>query len=361
MDQTDASAINLVMAFAPASLLVEKKELYDEIAGMFPQAQILIASACDEFIDEYHSAEDLMLTAIAFEHARVKTAMTDMATTRNSFDAGYYLSRAFNHELLRALLVFCDGHRVNASQLAFSLQQYIPSDVIITGAIAGSSDTDSLIGLNCSPASGRIACIALYGERLQVAYGNESGWIPFGPERIVTRSKSNTVYEIGSMPILEVYNLYLRDPRYLINGRPVLFPVAVRFENSQGTVIRTIQSIDEELCSITYSGNVPEGSRITLLRTHRESMIQGAAQAVTMATGQCQGTAELALVMSCRERQSILNEKINDEIKAMKNALNPRTALSGLFTPGEIAPAGPDMKCELFKQSVIVTAISESL
>ncbi len=361
IDGIDSADINLVMAFAPVTMLLEKNDLYAEISGMFPEAQILIVSASDEFIDSCRNPEELMLTAIGFEHARIKTAMTDMNTTRNSFDAGYYLSRAFPHDELQSVLVFCDGKKANASQLAFSLQQYIPSHVIITGAIAGSSDTDSLIGLNCPPEPGRIACIAFYGKQLQVAYGNASGWIPFGPERIVTRSKNNTVYEIGGMPILEVYNLYLRDPKYLINGKPMLFPVAVRFENSQGSVIRTIQSIDEDLRSITYSGNVPEGSKITLLRTHHEALIQGAASAVTMATEQLNVPAELVFVISCRERQKLLNDKINDEIKAIKNALSTQTALSGMFTSGEIAPAGPDMKCELFKQSVIATAISESL
>jgi hypothetical protein len=358
-DHVEHHEIDLVLGFAPSGMLKEGN-LYDEVSTLFPMAQIILSSSAGEFIDDKLSDDALTLTAIRFEKAKVKTAMTDITTSKNSFEAGYYLSRAFEHKGLRSLILFCDGQQVNASQLAFSLQQYLPPDVIITGGLAGSQDKQpSLIGLNSQPAAGRIACIGFYGEELKVTYGNNSGWIPFGPERKVTRSKNNTVYELGGIPVLEVYNLYLRDRKYNIAGSQMLFPIAVRFENSAGTVIRTIQSVDEGLFSITYSGNVPEGSKVSLLRADSDSLINGAANAVSLSTQQMP-SPELAIIMSCAERRNILNGRSSEELLAIKNALGRNTAISGLFTPGEIAPAGPDLKCELFKQSVIVTAISEN-
>lgn len=358
-DEVEHYEMDLVLAFAPAGLL-SKGNLHEEIAGMFPMAQVLISSASGEFIGDRVTDDELTLTAIRFEKAKAKTAITDIATSKNSFEAGYYLSRAFEHDGLRSLIVFCDGEHVNASQLVFSLQQYLPADVIITGGLAGAQDKQaSLIGLNNKPAEGRIACIGLYGKDLRVSYGNQSGWMPFGPERKVTRAKNNTVYELGGIPVLEVYNLYLRDRKYNMPGSQMLFPIAVRFENSSGTVIRTIQSIDEGLFSITYSGNVPEGSRVSLLRTDCDSLISGAAGAASVTMNQLPAP-ELAIIMSCAERRTLLNGRTSEELSALKNAFGTHTAISGLFTPGEIAPAGPDLKCELFKQSVIVTAISEN-
>lgn len=358
-DQVEHFEIDLVLAFAPSAMLKEGN-LHEEISGMFPMAKVMLSSASGEFIGENLTDDSLMLTAIRFEKATVKTAMTDISTSKNSFEAGYYLSRAFDHKGLRSLFVFCDGQQVNASQLVFSLQQFLPSDVIITGSLAGTQDRQaSLIGLNNQPAPGRIACIGLYGEDLKVSYGNNSGWIPFGPERKVTRSKNNTVYELGGIPVLEVYNLYLRDRKYNIPGSQMLFPIAVRFENSSGTVIRTIQSVDESVFSITYSGNVPEGAKVSLLRADCDSLINGAAGAASLITEQLP-SPELAIIISCAERRSILNGRTSEELSALKNAFGHHTAISGVFTPGEIAPAGPDLKCELFKQSVIVTAISEN-
>lgn len=358
-DEVENYEIDLVLAFAPFGMLKEGN-LHEEITGMFPMAQVILSSSSGEFIGDKLSYNELSLTAIRFEKAKVKTALTDISTCKNSFDAGYYLSRAFEHKGLRSLIVFCDGQQVNASQLVFSLQQYLPPHVIITGGLAGTDEKSaSLIGLNNKPAAGRIACIGLYGEALRVSYGNKSGWMPFGPERIVTRSKNNTIFELGGIPVLEVYNLYLRDRKYNIPGSQMLFPIAVRFENSAGTVIRTIQSIDEGLFSITYSGNVPEGAKVSLLRADCDSLINGAASAASV-TMQQLPSPELAIIMSCAERRTILNGRTSEELIALKNAFGQQTAISGLFTPGEIAPAGPDLKCELFKQSVIVTAISEN-
>lgn len=357
-DDVENYEIDLALVFAPSGML-QDSNLHEEITAMFPMAQVILSSASGEFIDDKLSDDELSLTAIRFEKAKVKTAMTDIATSKNSFEAGYYLSRAFEHKDLRSLIVFCDGQQVNASQLVFSLQQYLPPDVIITGGLAGTNEKSaSLIGLNSKPAAGRIACIGFYGENLRISYGNNSGWIPFGPERKVTRSKNNTIFELGGVPVLEVYNLYLRDRKYSIPDSQMLFPIAVRFENTSGTVIRTIQSIDEGLFSITYSGNVPEGSKVSLLRADCDSLINGAADAASV-TKQKLPSPELAIIMSCAERRTILNGRTSEEIVALKNALGKQTAISGLFTPGEIAPAGPDLKCELFRQSVIVTAISE--
>lgn len=357
-DEVENYEVDLVLAFGPPEIVC-RENLYQEIRDMFPMAQVILSSASAGFIDDRLANGELTLTAIRFEKSKVKTAITDIAASKNSFDAGYYLSRAFPHEGLRSLMVFCDGRHVNASQFVFSLQQYLPSQVIITGGVSGAKEIEpSFIGLNNKPSEGRIACIGFYGESLNISYGNQSGWIPFGPERTVTRSKNNTVYELGGIPVLEVYNLYLRDRKYCPSGTPVLFPIQVRFENTLGTVIRTIHSIDESDFSITYSGNVPEGSKVSLLKADGDSLISGAADAAFVTMQQIPAP-ELALVISCNERRGILNGRTTEEITAFKKTFGSQTAISGVYVPGEIAPAGPDLKCELFKQSVIVTAISE--
>jgi hypothetical protein len=38
-----------------------------------------------------------------------------------------------------------------------------------------------------------------------VSFASFGGWIPFGPERIITKSEANILYEIDGQPALDLY------------------------------------------------------------------------------------------------------------------------------------------------------------
>lgn len=358
-DQVENYEIQLVLAFGAFSLF-KQDEIYIFIRNQFPMASILFNSSAGEIIGTQTNENSVSVTAIQFEKSKIKTAITDISTCKNSFDAGYYLTRAFDPVGLKNVLLICDSTKVNASQLVFSMQKYFPKDVMITGGLAAPADQqESLIGLNNKPESGKIAAIGFYGNSIQVSFGNMSGWQPFGPERTITRSKDCTVFEAGGIPILEIYNLYLRDKAYRIPVSEMLFPIAVRFDENSFPVIRTIKSVNEGDFSITYAGSVPEGARITLLRSTREQLIEGAKSSAEMTLQGMSHHPELAIVISCSERKRMLEERLNEEIQAVTKIFGNDTALTGFYAPGEISPASIDLKSELFNQSVIITALSE--
>jgi hypothetical protein len=44
-----------------------------------------------------------------------------------------------------------------------------------------------------------------YGDSLDISYSSFGGWIPFGPERVITKAEGNILYEIDGQPALDLY------------------------------------------------------------------------------------------------------------------------------------------------------------
>ena len=55
-----------------------------------------------------------------------------------------------------------------------------------------------------------IIAVGFYGS-LVVTYGSVGGWDSFGPERTITKSKANILYELDGKPALDIYKKYLGE------------------------------------------------------------------------------------------------------------------------------------------------------
>jgi hypothetical protein len=89
-----------------------------------------------------------------------------------------------------------------------------------------------------------------------VSFASFGGWIPFGPERIITKSEANILYELtGNLHLICIKNL--GDKAKLPQAS--LYPLNV-VPVGKRTVVRTILNINEDQ-SMTLAGDVPMNSR----------------------------------------------------------------------------------------------------
>ena len=94
---------------------------------------------------------------------------------------------------------------------------------------------------------GYVSGIGFYGTSVRIAHGSQGGWDLFGPERVVTRSEGNVVYELDGRPALELYKEYLGD---LASGLPatgLLFPLGVELDRGDEKVVRTILAVTRRI------------------------------------------------------------------------------------------------------------------
>ncbi len=182
----------------------------------------------------------------------------------------------------------------------------------------------------------------------------------FGPERAVTKSLGNVLYELDGKPALELYKKYLGERAAELPASALLFPLAIRPEKSEHRVVRTVLSVDEQTNSMTFAGDVPEGYRAQLMRANLDRLIQGAEEAAAAAHHMMEaGSSTLAIAISCVGRRLVLGERAEEELEASLAGLPRGTQQVGFYSYGEISPSGVD-GCDLHNQTMTLTTISEA-
>jgi hypothetical protein len=148
----------------------------------------------------------------------------------DSIEAGRVLLQQLPSEGLSHVIVFADGGLVNGSDLRERYESGTAQGCHYTGGLAGDGTRfeKTIVGLNSSSGSGNIVAIGLYGDSLEVGYGSVGGWGSFGPERRVTKSVANVLYELDGKSALSLYKQYLGELADQLPGSTTIPAVAAR-------------------------------------------------------------------------------------------------------------------------------------
>lgn len=356
----DPASCNLVLAFGSTEILSDS-DIYQSILSSYPEANILLNSTAGEIYDTQVNDDTVSLTAIHFDKTKIKTATAQITDEKNSFEAGRSLALALEPVDLKNVVVISDGQKVNGSELVLGLQEFLPKGTIITGGLAGDGARfkTTLVGLNESPIEGRIAAIGFYGNNLSVTYGSLGGWDSFGPERLITKSEGNVLYELDGKPALDTYKMYLGDYAKDLPGSGLLFPLSVRAEKSEESIVRTILAVDEEKKTLTFAGNMLQGDYARLMKANFDRLIEGASNAAQNSVKSLSTKPDLAILISCVGRKLVLNQRIEEEVEEIRAIYGDKTAITGFYSYGEISPSFNFMKCELHNQTMTITTLTE--
>ena len=355
----DASTAQAVVYFVSPSILAGH-DVYAPLRAQYPHARILGCSTGGEIAGPEVNDDSISAAAIRFDSSHVEMASVRLADFEDSRAAGAALARNMPREGLRALFVLADGMLTNGTLLVNGLRDVLPPDVLLTGGLAGDGADfqHAFVGADAPPAEGIVAALGLYGERLRFGWGSYGGWEPFGPERIVTRSDGNTLYELDGEPALDLYKRYLGDEAANLPGSGLLFPLAVRRPGDEAnTLVRTMVGFSEDQKTLLFAGDVPQGSQAQLMRGSFPALVEGAAHA----GGQAALTdgPVLALLVSCIGRKLMMGQRIADEVEAVADILGPNATQIGFYSYGEIAPHQNSGRSELHNQTMTITTISE--
>jgi hypothetical protein len=361
----------LVLVFGATSILQHPKVVHP-IRKYYPAAQILGCSTAGEICGTRVSDDSMVVTAIRFEHSRVRMAEFSLGTNPDSQQGGEFLARALPHSVsageggpeqrLAHVLVLSDGLSVNGSDLVRGLMKHLPEGVAVTGGLAGDGARfgDTLVFRNDTPEKGAIAAVGLYGSRLQVGFGSLGGWDPFGPERLVTRSKGNVLFELDGRPALGLYKQYLGEHAKGLPATGLLFPLSVRAKQGETPLVRTILAVDEQQQSMTFAGDVPEGAHARFTKTNVDRLVDGAVGAARASRQSSAVAPELALLISGVGRKLVLKQRVEEEVEGVRSMVGEQAALTGFYSYGEIAPFSLGERSELHNQTMTVTTFAES-
>lgn len=351
----------LVLAFAGSR--VSTPSVFGALRDAFPRSKLLGCSTAGEILQEEISDGGASVAVIRFDRSSLRLARAPVAGAPASFEAGRSIARDLHAPDLRAVFILSDGLNVNGTQLVRGLGSILPEDVVVTGGLAGDGDRfESTWIFDGEGVHDRaVAAVGIYGDRVVVGHGSRGGWDTFGPPRLVTRAEGNVLHELNGNPALSVYRQYLGEMASGLPATALLFPLAIRrTKEGDEPLVRTVLKIDDATQSMTFAGDIPDGSTVQFMRASFERLIDGAAEAASLASrgALTPSDGSVSIAISCVGRRLVLGERAEEEVESALEKLPAGTKLVGFYSYGEISPYEKGL-CDLHNQTMTLTTITE--
>ena len=354
----------LVMAFGASGLAEEPAPLRELMAHYGTSATVVGCSGAGEIAGARLTDAGLSVAVARFEASRLELVSARIGSAADSYTVGRRLAeqlgaRAVDGDL-RSIFVLSEGLTVNGGALVAGLVAGSRSDVVITGGLAGDGSRfeHTWVLADGEITADAVTAVGVYGDRLRVGHGSRGGWIPFGPERTVTSAQGNVLHELDGQPALALYKRYLGERAAGLPATALLFPLSVRLPGrGRGAVTRTILGVDEADQTMTFAGDIPQGSTAQLMRANLDGLIDSAQDAAELAAPDTDGPV-LAVAISCVGRR-LLGERTEDELEATAAGLSSATRMVGFYSYGEISPLAAGT-CDLHNQTMTITTFAEA-
>ena len=352
----------LVLLFGSSSLL-DSADPLAELTQDYPESIVIGCSTAGEILGTQISDESVSAAIVRFAHTDIRMASAPVPSAEGSFTAGQEIARQLKDSRLKGILVLSDGLNVNGSELVRGLNSQVPSSVVVTGGLAGDGDRfrRTWVLQDRRPQSGFVTAVGFYGDRIRIGHGSKGGWDRFGPERRVTKSKGNVLFELDGRPALQLYKEYLGERADGLPATGLLFPLALRANQADSkSLVRTILAVDEGEQSLTFAGDIPEGAFAQLMKANFDRLVQGASEAASATTLPAESNSStLAIAISCVGRRLVLGERTEEETEATLDVLPKGTQQVGFYSYGEISPYTRGT-CDLHNQTMTLTTLSEA-
>ncbi|MAM88098.1 MAG: hypothetical protein CME36_12415 [unclassified Hahellaceae] len=343
----------------------------------FPHAYLVGCSTAGEIAGKRVRNRGVTLVSLEFDATDLACEILPLhgentgETESRSLITSLY-EKASEDRPLRHIILLSDAQHVSGAGLVSGIEAALssqPSRVTITGGLAGDNGRFGRSDVWCDapPPAAQMCAIGFYGHQLQVGIGLEGGWMALGASRKVTRASGNTLYELDDRQALDIYRDYLGE---YFSGLPktgLLFPLLVTPVDG-APVIRALVAVDNEKASMTYAGDIAEGSKARLMTAGLEGLVGAAGIAADTALASAMIPKDFAgdsfaLAVSCYARRAALGQRTDEELEAIGAGLPDRCTVAGFYSYGEI---GRDPRHDLDRagtglhnQTMAITLLAE--
>lgn len=334
----------------------------------YPAARLVGCTTGGEIFNTEAFESTSVSVAMQFNRSEIEVAEKKIATPEESLAVGMELAERLNKKPgLKLIYILSDGMKVTGSALVQGLVAGCGknSDVVVAGGLAGDG-TDfrqTGVGVDNLPQEGNIAAIGFYGDAFQAACGSVGGWVGFGPERVITKSAGNILYELDGTSALTLYKKYLGEDADKLPGSALLFPLSLSPPHEQAhSIVRTPFAIDEETQSLVFSDTIPQGYVARMMHGSLHNMLDGAAQAAAYALEEVTArnyAPSVALLVSCIGRNMMMGQRVSAEVGTVRGLLGD-LPIAGFYSYGEICPHPVTRKCDLHNQTMAITLLGET-
>jgi len=260
--------------------------------------------------------------------------------------------------------LFSDGLTGNGCAILRGMQAVYGPQIPISGGAAGDAramkQTWQFAGNKLLTDS--VTAIAFSGD-IRVGTGVRSGWFPAGVPKKVTRSVGNVVYELEGESALSVYRRYLGPLAGKLPAVGIQFPFGIVDESGRlgdNPVLRAPMALNESEGSVTFAGEIPQGSIISLTTGgSAASLLDASADAAKRAMDSLgTGSPAMAFFYSCMARKILLGPRTREETQRISESVGRNVPIIGFYTYGEYCPSLSGTDCRLHNETATVTVVS---
>jgi hypothetical protein len=260
------------------------------------------------------------------------------------------LTASINDETI-GMFVFADGLTFNFDRFRDGLEENLKLDRFIPMFGGASGDNWEMKRTyqycNSRVLSDGAVCTLMSGNA-HVAWVVSHGCVPIGAEHEITRCEGNTIYEIDSMPVLEVFKDYLDEGEIDNWSRAVVnlclgFRAPATMEDYDEYLIRFMPTKDDQKGCITISTEAENGTRFSMTRRDQEKIADGvrsAAYRIIKAIGN--QPIKMVFHFDCAGRGKVVfrDQQKKLLLKELQEKVGGSIPWIGFYTYGEIGPVG---------------------
>jgi len=331
-----------------------------EIQEAYPSSHIMGASTAGTIYMDTLKENSCCVTIIKFKTTELKLVTTSIKDMQDSFNEGKNLAAQLKDDALKHVFILSNGLNTNGSELVDGFNEVFESQVPTSGALAADDGKfkSTWVIADAKVDTHGIAALGFYGQDIRYASSSQDGLDIFGIERLVTRSEANVLYELDGKPALEIYKKYLGQQADKLPLSALSFPLSLT-TNSNDKVTRTIIGVNYGDNSMTFAGDIPQGSYVSFMKANLDRVITGANSAATeLRFDDYNGENVLAIAISCIGRKAILKQRTEEELESALEVMPPNTMQIGMYSFGEISPT-QNRCCELHNQTMTLTSLWE--
>jgi hypothetical protein len=328
-----------------AAIDFDHQELLDQIDRRLPGLELIGCTTAGELSSEMGFREDSATLILLASDTVDLTTGVGLQISRDlpgACRAATESAKAKTVKRPRLYVTSPEGLTAEGHVLTKTLQETAGMDVPIFGAMAGDQsrlkNTKQFYGTTVLADS---IPVMLFSGEFTFSYGVACGWNPVGEAGRVTRATGAVVHEIDDAPAIEFYRKYLGPG---VNPT-VELPLAILDRSDRIEYLRASWGVvDEATGALTFLGVVPEGARVQVTVTDRDSILKGCLESLSIATANLPAgaTADFGLFFSCFARKIMLGTRTEEELKLIRGALGDQVPICGFYGYGELSPQQGD-------------------
>ena len=297
-----------------------------------------------EFIDEDLGRESIAILLLDINTNYFTILLDDI----NAKDPRL-VTRSMAQEALQkfsnpAILLSGSNVEINAEQMLYGFEDILGTQVTLFGGMAGDdfSFTEQFVFTSEKESKKGVIALVLDEDKIMVRGRSACGWKAVGTEKTVTKSDGNRVYTIDDIPALDIMMKYTglkdisKENKNSIMQLATSLPLLLQRENGD-PVIRAGGMINWEDHSLTYSGSIPEGSKLRFTLPPDFDVIDQVIESGEKLKETEMPEVEALILFSCAGRYLSLGPMIDKEVEGLKKVWN--APMVGFFSFGEFGRA----------------------